>query len=192
MATKTCINGHIYDSSVYGDNCPFCPSEQTINISGTDSGTKVNEDSSSYGTKKTEVMNESNETGTIIRRIGNSKNETNNGSNRKLVGILVSYDTNPLGEVYKLYEGRNLIGRRQTMDISIPDDPEISSEHLMILYREAEGIFWATDQKSSNGTYVNGKFTNEAQLNSYDTISIGNTRLIFIAFSDFAKNSNNK
>lgn len=26
MATKKCINGHLYDPTIYGDNCPFCPS----------------------------------------------------------------------------------------------------------------------------------------------------------------------
>ena len=25
MAKKTCSRGHIYDSAIYGDNCPFCP-----------------------------------------------------------------------------------------------------------------------------------------------------------------------
>ena len=29
MATKKCPNGHQYDSSIYGDNCPFCPSGHT-------------------------------------------------------------------------------------------------------------------------------------------------------------------
>ena len=36
MATKTCKNGHAYDASIYGQNCPFCPQED-----GTEK-TKVN------------------------------------------------------------------------------------------------------------------------------------------------------
>lgn len=29
MAKKICPNGHIYDSSIYGDNCPLCPASET-------------------------------------------------------------------------------------------------------------------------------------------------------------------
>lgn len=25
MPKKVCPNGHIYDSSIYGDECPLCP-----------------------------------------------------------------------------------------------------------------------------------------------------------------------
>ena len=51
MARRTCSKGHIYDSAIYGDNCPFCPS-------GT--GTAVNnnfntEGFDEYGAGGTEV-----------------------------------------------------------------------------------------------------------------------------------------
>lgn len=185
MATKKCANGHIYDPNVYGDTCPFCPSGETVNING-EGRTKVNiEDYNSQAgnTRPTEAVNPEEDFGgeTIIRHADQGYTNVHGGSNRKLVGILACYDLNRYGEVFNIYEGRNMIGRKATTDIHISGDQQVSSEHLIILYREAEGIFWAIDNKSSNGTYINGVFQNEAKLNTYDIITIGSTRLIFIA-----------
>ena len=102
--------------------------------------------------------------------------------NRRLVGLLVSYDQNPMGEVYKIYEGRNVIGRAATSDIPLPGDSNMSSQHLLILYREAEGIFWAADLNSSNGTYINGTFVGDrVQLYTNEVIVLGATKMIFLA-----------
>lgn len=38
MATKKCPNGHQYDSSIYGDNCPFCPGEGHTRVNNTSAG----------------------------------------------------------------------------------------------------------------------------------------------------------
>lgn len=185
MATKTCVNGHLYDPNVYGNNCPFCPTGATINVSGDVHGTEVSEIAG--GTKPTVPVGAADSGvdggGTVIRHVsGASSGETGApAGNRRLVGLLVCYDLDPLGEVYKIYEGRNTIGRRATCDIVLSGDSQISSDHLFILYREAEGVFWAIDNNSSNGTFVNERFENKAQLQSDDVITIGSTRLIFMA-----------
>lgn len=190
MATKKCINGHIYDPSVYGETCPFCPAGGTV-VNGDAGGhTHVNGGFAEMtgGTMPTIPVSPADDAasaggGTVIRHIGgNTTGETGApAGNRRLVGLLVCYDINPLGEVFKIFEGRNMIGRKATVDIVLSSDSQISSEHLIILYREAEGVFWAIDNNSSNGTYVNGSFENKARLNPNDIITIGNTRLIFIA-----------
>lgn len=196
MALKTCKNGHTFDTNVYGDNCPFCPDGETINIKGGEtvvnevhtvsSGFLEAEPSNPIKTNKTKLgINNNVGGGTIIKTFGGGLSDS--GANKKLVGLLVTYDINPLGEVYKLYEGRNLIGRGSTMDIQIKGDQQISTEHLLILFRSAEGVFWATDQKSSNGTFVNNEFKNESQLKSFDVITIGNTNLTFIAIPEIRK-----
>lgn len=190
MATKKCINGHIYDPNVYGDTCPFCPTSGTVvnDEMGGHTHVNMNEYSGTTGgTRPTIPVSSSDDMpnaggGTVIRHVNNSTGETNApAGNRKLVGLLVCYDINPLGDVFKIYEGRNMIGRRATVDIVLSSDGQISSEHLIILYREAEGVFWAIDNNSSNGTFVNGSFENKVKLNSNDIITIGNTRLVFIA-----------
>lgn len=185
MATKKCANGHIYDPNVYGDNCPFCPSGETVNIN--EGGhTRVNNDQyngSTDATRPTQPVNPEEDFGggTVIRHVEPGYTNVSGGSNRKLVGLLVCYDLNTYGQVFNIYEGRNMIGRKATVDIPISGDQQVSSEHLVILYREAEGVFWCIDNKSSNGTFVNEVFQNETQLKTNDVIRIGNTRLIFIA-----------
>lgn len=186
MATKKCANGHIYDPNVYGDNCPFCPSGETVNINVNEGGcTRVNNDQyngSTGATRPTQPVTPEEDFGggTVIRHVEPGYTNVSGGSNRKLVGLLVCYDLNTYGQVFNIYEGRNMIGRKATVDIPIAGDQQISSEHLVILYREAEGVFWCIDNKSSNGTFVNGVFQNETQLKTNDVIRIGSTHLIFI------------
>ena len=168
MATKKCANGHQYDSSIYGDKCPFCPSPTS-----SAGKTKVTEGPAGGGTK---VIGD---TGTTIPG-GTVKIEEPVGPD--IPGLLVSYILNPLGEVYKIYEGKNLIGKSPTCDIPLTGDNYISSSHLLVLYREAENIFWAIDQNSSNGTYINGDFASDrVRLNTNDVVVIGATKLVFLA-----------
>ena len=152
MATKKCPNGHQYDSSIYGDNCPFCPQS---------GHTQVNMPGIGAPTAKTEINNNFNGNGTpgataptapyypgmpdvpggggghtVIRTVGQPGSPNPDGG-RKLVGLLVSYSHNPAGEVYKIYEGRNIVGRDHACDISFPMDDKMSGRHLLILYREA-------------------------------------------------------
>ena len=191
MATQKCPNGHQYDSNIYGDNCPFCP----------ESGhTRVNDDSNDFSgetravgegwgspaaTMATAAFQDDFAGGhTVIRTAGG--NESNPDGGRKLVGLLVSFNDNPAGEVYKIYEGRNIIGRSNTADIPFVRDDKMSGQHLLILYVEAEGIVWAEDQKSSNGTYINGKFARGlVELHTNDVITAGNTKLLFLGIPAF-------
>lgn len=197
MATKKCANGHQYDSSIYGDKCPFCPSSTSST-----GKTKVPEEPIGGGTKvidgpgtdipggtiKIEDPIGKNVPGgnTIIHHTNPTGGTGMVSGNRKLVGLLVSYNLNPLGDVYKIYEGKNLIGKSPTCDIALIGDNYISSSHLLVLYREAENIFWAIDQNSSNGTYINGEFASERmRLNTNDVIVIGATKLIFLAIPQY-------
>ena len=200
MATKKCPNGHQYDSSIYGDNCPFCPQSNH---------TRVNPGSDVPGTQKTAVNNDFGggsygaPTGattpyfpdmpdvpgggghTVIRTVG-QPGDPNPDGGRRLVGVLVSYSHNPAGEVFKIYEGRNIVGRDHACDISFPSDTKMSGRHLLILYREAEGIVWANDENSSNGTYINGKFAGDrTELHTNDIIVIGSTKFVFLGIPEF-------
>ena len=188
MATKKCPNGHQYDSSIYGDNCPFCPSQtsaHTVVHNPTEGKTKV----ADYPTEKPTIP--SNPQGfnagggaTVIRRVGG---DTSTGADgRHLVGMLVTYNVNPLGEVYKIFEGRNILGRAADCDIVISNDSNISSHHLLFHYVDAEGVYWAEDQHSSNGTFINGKFSRgDVELKTGDVIVVGATKFLFFAIPQF-------
>lgn len=71
---------------------------------------------------------------------------------RKLVGWLVSYTLDPLGVDFKLYEGRNIIGRDMDCNITVNDNM-VSSKHAVLLFRA--GKYSITDSQSSHGTFVN-------------------------------------
>lgn len=194
MATKTCPNGHKYDSSIYGDNCPFCPSESAktkVSLSneydnfGEKTRVAGSDDSNDALTRPISTdadfsEDQSEEGGTVIRIVDQNAQNANTG--RKLVGLLVSYSEKENGEVYKVLEGRTCIGRSKQNDICIASDYNMSSKHLMILYREAEGKFWAIDQDSSNGTYINGEFASDkVLLKTNDIIVIGSSKFTFLA-----------
>lgn len=118
---------------------------------------------------------------TTIRRPQAPGTKTPSAPGRKLVGFLVTYNRNPNGKSFNLYEGRNYIGRDSSCDISIPDDTEISGRHLSILYRSVDKKFKFRDEQSSNGTFVNKELLDEGELRNYDVIRVGGTLFIFIA-----------
>jgi hypothetical protein len=203
MAKKQCAKGHIYDSAIYGDNCPFCPA--------LGSGTIVNNDGNtgnSGGGGETEVNLEGRtfvggesptisptipmDGGhTVIRpRVQEGDDQTNMPSGRKVVGLLATYDTVSTGQIFNVLEGKNFIGRDASVDISIQGDSQISGKHLSILYRTADGRFKFKDEQSSNGTFVNEVLTDEGELNTFDVIRIGSTRLIFVAIPQLPKLDN--
>lgn len=71
---------------------------------------------------------------------------------RKLVGWLVTYSFDELGVDYKLYEGRNIIGRDMDCNITV-NDPRMSGKHAVLLFRANK--YSLTDSQSSHGTFVN-------------------------------------
>ena len=99
-------------------------------------------------------------------------------SRRKLVGWLVSYTLDPMGVDFKLYEGRNIIGRKADCQITIADST-VSGQHAVILFRA--GKYSITDQQSSMGTFVNDEDIElePKYLNDGDIIRIGRTTLRF-------------
>jgi hypothetical protein len=99
---------------------------------------------------------------------------------RKIVGWLISYTIDPMGRDYRLYEGRNTIGKGMNNSIIITNDPAISSNHLMLLYNNSN--YYISDEMSGNGTKINGEFIrpkDAINLNDGDLIEIGHTVLKF-------------
>lgn len=95
-------------------------------------------------------------------------------SSRKLVGWLVSYTLSDMGVDFKLFEGRNVIGRDLDCQISVNDNT-VSGKHAVLLYRE--GSYFIQDSLSTSGTRVNGNDTGvvAVTLNDGDLIQVGKT-----------------
>lgn len=211
MPKKICPNGHIYDSSIYGEECPLCPKDgagaqyEFQSNPGQESvmspGTRVSPPAGARMEGLSNPFSQSQQAGgydaagetqfkpqqggpaapvgggTMIRPPKGSAK----ANGRKLVGFLVTYNRNPLGKSYELYEGKNYIGRDRSADIVVSDDNQISGRHMSILYRNVDNKFKFRDEQSSNGTFVNKELTDEGELQNFDIIRLGSTVFIFIA-----------
>lgn len=117
-----------------------------------------------FGDEETEIQNQDIQTG--------PKKETR--YSRKLVGWLVTYSFDELGVDYKLYEGRNIIGRDAECNITV-NDGRISGKHAVLLFRANK--YSLTDSQSSHGTFVNDEDIElePRYLKDGDIIRMGNT-----------------
>jgi pSer/pThr/pTyr-binding forkhead associated (FHA) protein len=80
------------------------------------------------------------------------------GAPRILAGFLVSYDVQPLGRYWPLYQGRTRIGREGAapdLDLEL-DHPTASSRHALAFASACPGRIKLEDTGSTNGTLVNG------------------------------------
>jgi pSer/pThr/pTyr-binding forkhead associated (FHA) protein len=76
------------------------------------------------------------------------------------------------------------IGRHPQSDVFL-DDITVSRRHAVV--RQHDGAYWAEDQGSLNGTYVNRRSTEgEVRLSSGDELQVGKFRLLFLAYGQGA------
>ncbi len=73
------------------------------------------------------------------------------------------------------------VGRDASNAIQL-HDTEVSRSHIEL--RRSGESYLLTDQKSSNGTFVNGRQVSEQMLSSGDQLQIGRTLLLYTGFSD--------
>jgi hypothetical protein len=101
---------------------------------------------------------------------------------RKIVAVLVTYDTKPSGDVFPVRVGRNRIGRENTNEICIANDNAMSGTNTYVHFYEGSGSFVITDANSQNGTFVDGKNLegDSVKANNYATIRAGITQFHLI------------
>lgn len=99
-----------------------------------------------------------------------------------VVGWLVCIEGPNRGCDYRIRAGYNYIGR-DTGDIAIRGDQQISRQnHAMIAYDESECAFYVGPSAGRNLIKVNNKAVlSPIDLNNFDIISIGSTKLLFVA-----------
>jgi len=98
---------------------------------------------------------------------------------RKLVGWLVTYSFDAMGADFKLYEGRNTIGRDVDCNVTV-NDPQMTGKHATILFQD--GVFFLKDEFSTHGTFVNDKKMrpdSSQEINDGDKIRLGKTDFKF-------------
>ena len=188
---KQCEKNHFYKESL--DECPYCPKgtvgevPETVKTSILDDNQDNSTKTVVFGgetpkeektTKKNFDPNRTIVTPTKVSDDSEKSDEVQI-SKRKLRGWLVTFDIEEFGTDYKIFEGRNLIGKKSTCDITVLDN-EVSSEHAVILFRKDK--FEISDQMSTNGTVVNGELLESHKPNVLvdgDEIVVGKTSLLF-------------
>ena len=98
-----------------------------------------------------------------------------------VVGWLVCVEGPMRGLDYRIHAGSNYIGR-EVGDIHIAGDMQISRQnHAMVAFDAEEQSYYVGPSAGRNLIKVNGKTVlNAMELHSYDVISIGSTKLLFI------------
>ncbi|HIS45045.1 MAG TPA: FHA domain-containing protein [Candidatus Scatomorpha merdigallinarum] len=104
------------------------------------------------------------------------------GGVEPVVGWLVCIDGPSRGSDYRLHAGYNYIGREEG-DVRIGGDQQISRRnHAMIAFDDVDAVYFVGPSAGRNLIKVNGKTVlNAVELNNYDVITIGTSKLIFVA-----------
>jgi hypothetical protein len=178
-----CVNGHYYKEELL--SCPYChtgnkPVENVDPKGKTQHYTENKEENektrivfsppSSAQSNNLTVFGEE-----IIAEIeGKEVVKREYRTSRKLVGWLVSYSFDKMGVDFRLYEGRNVIGRDVECNITVPDKT-MSAKHATILFKNEK--YKIKDELSSQGTLVNEKDIEDEtiELHDNDWIRMGET-----------------
>lgn len=165
---------------------PSGTATQIINsLDGETFGSKTTTDDDPVEVKNTEVDPHQDFSKTMVEEEVQEEDETGAVVNRKekrsasrLVGWLVTYTLDPNGIDFRLYEGRNIIGKDFTCGVCL-NDPKVSGQHAILLFRNDK--FRLKDNLSTNGTFVNGEDidVDSVVLHDGDIIQIGDTVLLF-------------
>lgn len=98
---------------------------------------------------------------------------------RKIVAILATWSWKPEGQIFPVYEGRNLIGGAPECEIRMEADPQMSGRHATLVHRG--GVFLLDDASSMNGTFLEGSDVLEkTRLANYANIRTGATHWRFV------------
>lgn len=109
-------------------------------------------------------------------------------SGRRIVAVLVTYSWHPEGQLFPVREGRNVLGSDPACDICVSGDGHLSSRHAIVVYRGRD--FWIDDEKSMNGTFVDGESVEEKQRLPHGArVVTGATEWLFQRFDDQAGGS---
>ncbi len=94
----------------------------------------------------------------------------------QVTGVLIAIDGELKGEVFKLFDGENKLGRGEASDVVL-SSKWISREHAMVVNQE--GVFAIVPLTEKNRTYVNDREVDGAELSDGDTIRLGHTTFRF-------------
>ena len=181
MKLVHCANGHYYDEEVYS-RCPYC--DGTVGSSDKRGKAVGYEDALDDG--KTVGYEDYLDDGKTVGYNGLGTTEDREKAGGKfdpLVGWLVCIEGAEKGRDYKIFSGRNYIGRAVNNDICVSDDDSISRQrHFSIVYDPRSRRFFALPGESSTIQINEEVKYNKHLLSDGDIITCGKSKLCFIGF----------
>lgn len=197
MTLVKCPNGHYYDSSRFGNNCPHCGMSGAASIGADQTTVPLNiPDAPQPANEVTEPLTVSQP---VVSQSANVTAPTVSDDDRTLpvtadmldgmvekpapvVGWLVCTDGVNKGTDYRLHQGRNFVGRSPEMDVCILGDNTVSrSSHAIVVYDPRSNVYLAQPGSSKELFYVNDKLVlNPVELKTMDLLNIGDTKLMFV------------
>jgi len=94
----------------------------------------------------------------------------------EVVGVLVAIDGELKGDVFRIYDGENRLGRSEAGEVVLPSK-WISREHAMLVHHG--GVFAIVSVNERNRTYVNGQEVDGVEVEDADAIRLGRTTFRF-------------
>lgn len=193
MAQARCSNGHIYDSDIYGNNCPYCERGATTidferagsaaekeleDIGKTEPVSTITPEVFGATTPPKAYVQQQEELGKTMPAYG-----LKNGR-EPVVGWLVCVQGHDKGADYRLFPRINTVGRGPKNDVQIKGDETITSEaHARIAYADKNNEFYLVPGESLNVIYYNGApIFNPQKLSAYDRITLGQSEVVFVPF----------
>ena len=197
MTLVKCPNGHYYDSSRFGNNCPHCGMSGAASIGADQTTVPLNiPDAPQPANEVTEPLTVSQP---VVSQPANVTAPTVSDDDRTLpvtadmldgmvekpapvVGWLVCTDGVNKGTDYRLHQGRNFVGRSPEMDVCILGDNTVSrSSHAIVVYDPRSNVYLAQPGSAKELCYVNDKLVlNPVELKTMDLLNIGDTKLMFV------------
>jgi hypothetical protein len=184
---RYCDKGHPMDPN--WTTCAYCEAQSRVNEKTLRSSTAQPENSGSNDqTERSESMGPRHtqiDPGISEEESGHTKIDTQsepirkktNVQDRKITGVLVTFSWKFQGELFALYEGRNVIGSAGSSDIQITTDPSMSGDHAVILCRAGRDELH--DLLSTNGTFLNEKYVERDGADLTDLAAIRTGRTVF-------------
>jgi pSer/pThr/pTyr-binding forkhead associated (FHA) protein len=93
-----------------------------------------------------------------------------------VVGVLVAVEGELEGEVYRIFDGENRLGRSSECEVALPSE-WISRQHAMIIHQA--GIFAIKPLTDRNATIVNDERIEGTELGDGALVKLGKTTFRF-------------
>lgn len=187
MAIVKCVNSHFYDNEKFSE-CPHCAEHCKSKNTDLDSVTvAMVSQERQVENYAAQYLKQSAPSAHVNLSVDRNEEKTvsiyeKKGISRYTAGWLVCVKGEELGKDFPLYAGFNRIGRAYGNDIVLKDSQVSREEHCSIIYEEKKNVFYISP-KGGNLVYLGDEvLVGAQQIKSGQVITVGETKLEFVAF----------